>query len=164
VRLRGISEVNGGPWMSMAEFNVLQLATNSCIHVNPQVLITPSQGPASAPGTTVNYTVTVTNNDSATCSATTFNLAAQVPNGWSSSLMDTSLTINPGANLATTLQVASSVSAQNGIYNVQVGATNAADSTLVGSASAGYAVSGAVGGPTLTVSASPNAFSIVNGN
>jgi Bacterial Ig domain/NPCBM-associated, NEW3 domain of alpha-galactosidase len=127
---------------------------SACAHANPAVLVSPSM--QSAPGgTAMTYTVSVTNND-ANCSASTFNLQASVPGGWTSNFANPSLTVAPGTSASTMLTVTSPVSANPSSYAVGVTAANGAYS---GSATATYAVVGGVTDttpPTVSVTGPAN--------
>lgn len=56
-----------------------------CTRANPTVTLSPVN-PSASSGSSVNYTASVTNNDGAGCSASTFNLTPSQPSGWSASL------------------------------------------------------------------------------
>jgi uncharacterized membrane protein len=112
--------------------------TPTCSNFNPTVSISPSQSQTVQAGTTVSYTVSITDNDNAGCSSTAFNLSAAVPSGWSAGFANSSVTLSPGASAATTLQVTSPASAATGIYNVSVTSTNSSATSFSGTASATY--------------------------
>jgi len=109
-----------------------------CTRANPTVAITPASQ-SSAPGETLTYNISVTNNDNG-CDPATFSLTPSVPSGWSSSLASNELTINPVSSASTSLSVTSAASASEDLYNVSVGASNKAAPTYTGSASATYIV------------------------
>ena len=115
-------------------------SSSSCVRANPSVLMSPSLSASVAPGTTVSYTVVITNNDSSACSSSTFSLNGVVPSGWSGSLSNSALTISPGSAVSTAFSVTSSTSAVSGTYSVGVTATNSATTTYSASGSAGYSV------------------------
>ena len=110
-----------------------------CTGANPSVTLSPSQGPLIAAGTDVNYTVSVTNNDSAICGAATFDFQASVPAGWTA-FAPSSLTINPGASATTTLGVTSSATAAGGTYSISATARNSSNTLYSGTASGTYSV------------------------
>jgi NPCBM-associated, NEW3 domain of alpha-galactosidase len=117
----------------------VQFGAPTCAPASPTVAISPSSSSPAAPGTPVPYTVTVTNNDASSCSASSFNLQASVPSGWTASFTNPSPNINPGASASTTLTVRSASSASGGSHNIGVTATSSS-SAYSGSASATYAV------------------------
>jgi uncharacterized repeat protein (TIGR01451 family) len=117
----------------------------SCVEANPAVVLSPSQSQWVKPGTIVTYTVTVTNNDNAGCSATTFALQGTVPASWTAAFASPTLAIAPGASASTTFQVASSPSAADGFYTVGVSATNSAGPAYTASASSTYVVASSLG-------------------
>lgn len=102
-----------------------------CVQANPSMALSPSTSQWVSGGTTVNYTVTVTNNDNAGCSASDFNLQAtvydsnnNVVSGWTIAFGSNSLTISPGSSGSTGLAVTSPKSATDGFYTIPVTATN----------------------------------------
>ena len=124
---------------SALTFTVTFPAT-TCIQANPTVSISPTSQWAS-PGTSLSYTVNVTNNDNSLCSSSTFNLASSVPLGWTTALSSTSLLLAPAAIGSTSITVTSPLTAVDGFYDFSVSATNSANSSLTGSDSATYVVS-----------------------
>jgi hypothetical protein len=119
-----------------------------CTHSNPTVSISPSQSQWVSAGTPVNFTFSMTNNDNSSCSSTVFNLAGSVPNGWSSSLGSSSLTLAPGSSGSATLQVTSPAGTANGFYNVAANADNSSATSYAASASGTYVIAT----PGITVS------------
>jgi M6 family metalloprotease-like protein len=115
-----------------------------CTHANPVVTISPANPTVSA-GTTVNYTVSVKNNDAAGCPADTFSLASSQPSNWIGAFSPTSLAISPGQNATTTLTEAIPVGASPATYNLSASASSG---SYTGSASASATV--ATVSPALT--------------
>jgi hypothetical protein len=111
----------------------------SCTRSAPSVTASPTQSPAVQPGTTVMYNVSVTNTDSAGCSASSFTLQATAPTGWQKSFAVPSVTINPGATLSTTLQATSPI-VPPGSYTIGGTATSSMAPTLSSSTSVLYNV------------------------
>ena len=102
-----------------------------CVRANPTLTISPSTSQWVSPGTTVNYTVSLTNTDTVGCVASGFDLRANVPTGWSA-LFDTStMTLSAGQSANTTLRVTSPSSTTNGYYNIGVDAVNSSVSSYV---------------------------------
>lgn len=95
---------------------------------------------ATAAGTTLQYAVSISNQDGSACPATTFNLAASLPAGWSGTLAASSLSLSPGATGSTTLAVTSAPAATAGSYGLGVGAGSSAGSVHTASASSTYVV------------------------
>lgn len=135
--------------------------TPTCTRAAPVVSMT---GPTTqvAAGTVVGYTVSVTNQDSAACSATSFSLARSVPAGWTGSLAATSLTLSPGSSATTTLSVTSATTAAAGSYGVGVGTSSSAGAVHTASASASYTVV-ASAAATLTETLATNKASYARG-
>jgi hypothetical protein len=123
---------------------IVQITVNNgsvCTPANPSVSISPSQGQSVASGTAVNFTVTVTNNDSSGCSSATFNLGSTVPSGWAGVWNAAGLSLSPGKSAAATLTATSPAGAADGSYGVSVGAANASTTSYSGSAAATYVIS-----------------------
>lgn len=120
----------------------------TCSRANPSLSITPGESEWVAAGTSVTYTLTLTNRDSSACSSNSFTLSKGVPSGWSSVLGNSSLTLAPGASASTTLSVTSSSSATDGFYTINTTATS-------GSYSASDAVTYVVDNPVVATNNAP---------
>jgi hypothetical protein len=133
------------------------LGSAGCTRVNPGVTMSPAQSAAVVGGTMVPFTTTVTNNDTANCGASTFDLTSTVPAGatWTATYLSSALSVPPGASVSTTLQVTSPASAASGSNQITATARNHGATAYAGSASAMYMVSGATctrANPTVTLS------------
>jgi hypothetical protein len=120
----------------------------ACVRAKPTMTLSPSQSQWVQPGSTVTFTVSVTNNDNAGCTASTFALQAAAPSGWTASFTTSTLTLSPGASVSTTLQVTSPATAADGFYTSSVTATNSANPTSTATTSATVAL---VSGLNVTV-------------
>jgi hypothetical protein len=118
----------------------VDFASPACVHANPSVTISPSQGPMVLAGTAVTYTVSVTNNDPSNCSASSFALQATAPSGWQAVLSTSTLTLNPGMSASTNLTVTSPLTASRGTYKFSVSACNTAATTVTASSTATYVI------------------------
>jgi hypothetical protein len=127
--------------------------TGTCNSANPTVSVSPLQSQYVISGTAVNFTVTVKDNDSSACAASTFNLSDALPSGWSGTWNASALTLSPGTSGSATLTVTSPSGTPDGFYNVGVSATNALTSSYTASASATYVISTPV---PVTISVSTN--------
>lgn len=121
----------------------------TCTRAAPTLSIS---GPtaAVAAGSTVNYTVSLSNRDSSACAATTFNLAKSVPTGWAGTLTASTLSLSPGASGSTTLSVTSSSTAAAAGYGIGVGSSSAVGSAHTANASTTYTVAAPANSGTLT--------------
>jgi len=109
-----------------------------CQRNYPDVYLYPASQSATA-GQQLNYTVSVTNNDSQNCTASTFSLnesCPTTPSEWACSLNSSSLNISPAQSQSTVLKVTSPFSASKSTSTVSVVATNNSSTTY---SSAGYA-------------------------
>src|SRR6266542_4260463 len=108
--------------------------TAPCGRSNPTVTLSPS-GLSLAAGTTQAFTMQVTNNDAATCGASSFALQPSVSAGWTAVLTALQLSVNPGSSAATTLKASVPIGTADGIYPIGGSATNGSASGYVGSSS-----------------------------
>lgn len=115
---------------------------SACNKVNPTVTITPKQKYA-APfiGSTGQYLLTVQNNDTGSCSTTTFNLGFTTNQTTLSSLMNPSLDLASGESKQIGLYVNQAQDTPEGMYPFTVTATDSRDSTHTGSDIANFNVS-----------------------
>jgi hypothetical protein len=127
---------------------------SSCTTSDPSVSVSPSQSPSVAPGTPVNFTVSIKDNDSSSCAPATFNLGDYLPSGWAGVWNTTSLSLSPGKSGSAMVTATSSMGTANGYYNVGVSATNASVNSYNGSATATYVVS--TSPQSISVSANPS--------
>ena len=132
---------------------------SACAAANPTVSVSPSQSQYVIPGTGVNFTVSVKDNDNSSCAPATFNLGDAVPSGWAGVWSATALSLSPGKSGSATLTVTSPVGTADGSYNVGVSATNASASSYSASAAATYAISTA----PLSISLTTNQSSYLPG-
>ncbi|MFH4470266.1 Ig-like domain-containing protein [Vibrio parahaemolyticus] len=107
---------------------VVETAVEACQLSTPFLIMSTNQNGDFEPGSTVSYTATVTNQDSTTCDATTFTLAANVPNGWSAN--SGAMTLIPGETQSITMTVTSSTEVTDGTYNIVINAKHSADESL----------------------------------
>jgi len=131
----------------------LNTSQTSCVRANPT--LTPStQSLSAAAGTTLSYSLTVTNRDSSSCSASSFNLAATAPTGWGKNFAAPTLTLAPGASATTTLSITSPTTA-TGSNNIGITASNGSVAGYSANATATYVV-GSTAVTSLGVTASTN--------
>ena len=78
-------------------------------------------------GAVLSYGLQVSNADDASCPATTVNLAAQLPAGWSGQVLPANLSLAPGTAGMATLTVASTASTVDGSYAVGAIVVDSAD-------------------------------------
>jgi hypothetical protein len=123
----------------------------ACVRAAPAVTLT-GPGVAVAAGTMLKYTVGVTNRDSSSCGATTFNLARSVPAGWTGTLAMASMSLSPGTSSSTSLSVTSPSTATAASYGLGVGSSSAVGSIHTTSAPANYIVAGGSASHVLSAS------------
>ena len=111
----------------------------TCTPDIPSVSVTPPSQNAT-PGGTLEYTVSVINQDSAICPPATWSLSSVLPAGWTASLSPASLTLSPGNTGVATLAVTSSPGAAEGPYSVEVDVTDSTEPDHTTFASATYEV------------------------
>jgi hypothetical protein len=140
-----VSADSSGAWVNVS------IASTPCTRANPTLTLSPSQNPWVSSGTSVSYSVSVRNNDGASCGSSSFNLQAAVPNGWTTGFGSSPLPISPGATSTTTLQVTSTAGAADAFYPVNVSASNGSSSA---SSAVTYALVSALGFTTTSTQSS----------
>jgi Big-like domain-containing protein/alpha-galactosidase-like protein/gametolysin peptidase M11 len=139
VTLRTVSASGNGASVAV------DFGTQSCVRGNPVLALTPAQGPWVAPGTAVNYVVSVTNKDNSACGTSSFSVQPTAPTGWTASVASAPLSLSPGQTATATLTVSSPTAAGDGFYTITVLAANATAPGTSASGSVSYAVSAAAG-------------------
>lgn len=122
----------------------ISLAQPVCKNINPDINLSPSVSPWVEAGTTVTFSLTLTNMDSSACSAVTYDISASVPTGWNANVGNSSVTLDPGSTNTTTLEVTSSTMATDDFYDVTVDAANASNPIYAASGQVTYVVSNPV--------------------
>ena len=111
----------------------------TCTAGIPQTSLSPSSQSANA-GSTLNYTVSVTNQDSDACAGSSFALSDSIPSGWGGTVSPASLSLAPGQTGTAVLSVASATSATASTYSVGVSVIDTSEAVHSASASASYTV------------------------
>lgn len=113
------------------------LTPPACQRANPTLAMTP-QNQSGAAGTSLIYTLSLTNSDDPACAPpSTFNLVASTPSAWNASFANSSLTVNPAGSATTTLTLTSPITAAAATYSTTLSASSGAYS---GSANVSYSV------------------------
>lgn len=114
-----IATVFSGPGGAQVQ---VTLGGSPCSAGTPAATITPGTSSTVAPGVAVAYTVSVKNNDSSNCSATTFGVSSAIPAGWQESFGTSSLTLAPGTTASFSYSLTASAGS-NGSYPFSISAT-----------------------------------------
>jgi len=109
--------------------------TPTCVATAPTMDLTP-QSQTGAAGSIAAYTISITNQNSMVCPASSFQLTATPPPGWASALTEEHVSLSPGGTGQATLQVTSPGGAAAGSYDIVV---SAADPTNPGHNTVSYA-------------------------
>ncbi|WP_440878571.1 Ig-like domain-containing protein [Vibrio natriegens] len=132
----------------------VSFAEPTCTQLEPTISVTSNQSTAIVPGSQQSYTVSVTNNDSDSCSSSNFLIEAEAPAGWTTT--EATIDLAPGASDTVTLDVTSDELATDGTYTITFNAFNSVDSSYYTSTTSSYLVETPVevcemGTPLLTV-------------
>jgi hypothetical protein len=127
----------------------INVAGTPCVRANPTVSVSPTSQWTTS-GTSLNYTVSVRNNDNSGCSTSTFNITSSLAAGLSQSPSSTSLSIAPGATANATISVTSTAGLGDGAYSFTEIATNTSATSFAGSGVANYNISAPLPTPTPT--------------
>lgn len=120
--------------------------TPTCVHANPEIKFANTNQSATA-GTRLTFALTLKNNDSSNCSASTFTLDKVMPVGFSGSLSVSSITLNPAEITNLAIDVTSASSALAGSYPFTVKADSRENPTFRSTAMATYTVTALVPPP-----------------
>lgn len=113
--------------------------TALCSHSNPQVTLSPGYQ-SGLPGAKLNYITNVFNQDSSSCSGSTFDLSNSIPAGWGGYFSNFSLFIDSQSSKSAMFFLTSSNSSLPGNYTFTNTATNRNIQSLSGTGSATYVV------------------------
>lgn len=136
----------------------------TCVRGAPTLTISPSSqwGYANLP---LAYSMTLKNNDSSVCAASTFNLSSVVPAGWSINPATSTELLSPGASVTRTVTVTSAADALDGFLTFSLTAVNASVPTSTATASATYVVQPPdTAAPTVTISSPANGATLKGKN
>ncbi|MFT5727674.1 MAG: hypothetical protein ACI8PB_001812 [Desulforhopalus sp.] len=111
--------------------------TPVCEPGNPMVSFSTDNSKQAPAGSTVQYTGTVTNQDSNDCAPSDFTVTTESPSGWSASTEN--VTIAPGSTTPVTVSITSAEEAA-GDYYININAMNGADSSSKSSTMVHYLV------------------------
>jgi hypothetical protein len=109
-----------------------------CELASPQWTLSNGNGGAVAAGTSVTYQGTLKSLDSGSCSASTFDVTANLSSSWTVSAASVSLV--PGESQPVSITVASASTATAGVYDYSLSAHNRSNAVYQTSASASYTV------------------------
>ncbi len=126
-----------------------------CTQANPTMTVTPLD-PSIYPGNSTAYSLSVTNNDSAACAASTFSLGSTQPSGWPTSFSATSVTLSPGQSAPVTMTKTGPLGTPPGTYPVDA---NASDNTFNGAGTGNITVMSAPA-VTVTVAVPASSFAL----
>lgn len=98
----------------------------TCSPQAPGIAVSPSSASITSGGS-VNYSVTLKNNDSSACSTSSFNLKSiTLPSGWTGSVSPSAASLSPGQSVTAQLSIATASSTVTDSYTV---GANASDSS-----------------------------------
>ncbi|NVK39851.1 MAG: cadherin-like domain-containing protein [Oceanospirillaceae bacterium] len=108
-------------WVSGDQINVsINTASTDCIAAAPTLTLSPQTSDWVQAGTTVEYVVSVVNNDSQACAPANYELSSTVPSGWSFSYASQTVSLAPGESASNSLFVTSSATTADGFYDIPV--------------------------------------------
>ena len=103
----------------------VQFAATTCTAGSHWLAVQPQSHSAKA-GSSVAYSMTLTNADTSACPTTTFALNRALPAGWSGNVSPSSLTLGPGASGQATLTMTSTSTTTSGNYTGTITASDTA--------------------------------------
>lgn len=130
--------------VSNAAHNAVSHATyvvsTTCASSNPLLSASPA-GQTAPAGSTVSYTMSLTNQDGTNCPARVFGLSHGVPAGWTASASPASLTVGAGATVQSTLNVTSPSGATGGAHTVTISVSDPSHGAQIANTSITYTIS-----------------------
>ena len=117
----------------------IHFGPGTCLRSSPNMTISPASQWGYA-GSSLTYSMTVTNRDSSACGQSTFSINSSLPSGWSQTPLNPSVTLSPGATNTIQVQISSSSSAAPDFYTVYETAIDNSDTTNQTTSSAVYNV------------------------
>jgi uncharacterized membrane protein len=122
-----------------------------CVRAAPTLSLTGGGAPVRA-GTTVPYTLSITNRDSNTCGNTNFAIASSVPDGWTATLGRPNVVVPPGLSATVSLNVVSDPSAAIGSHGIGAAISSPVGALHTVSASSTYDIASTCTRGTPTIS------------
>jgi hypothetical protein len=117
--------------------------SQTCQQSAPLVNLSPMTQ-SGAPGTTLSYTVTMSNSDRTACPSSQFNLTPSLPLGWSGNLTMTSISLAPGQSSTATLTVTAPSNTASASYGIAVKVSDPASALHSASAGGTFVVSNCI--------------------
>jgi len=112
----------------------------TCTAQTPVLSVSPGNQSAN-PGATLFYTISLTNNDTAACDASDFDLTiSSLQSDWSGNLFPARLNQSPGSTGTTTVSITSAVTATAGSYDFQIAVADAHESAHAKTTTATFVV------------------------
>lgn len=115
----------------------------SCTRAAPKMTLTPTATVWAAAGSSINYAVSVTNQDSCGCAATTYDVGASVPTGWGATSARTA-SVAPGGAASASMTVTTASTSPAAFYNLNVTAANSFAPTMTAAVPATVAIAAAL--------------------
>ena len=109
-----------------------------CTRANPSLGF--NGGYSGYPGQTFAATLTIKNNDSFSCSASTFTVTPTLPAGWVQTPLSFTETLSAGSSVTRTLNITSALTSTPGSYTLSERAVNTVNAALTGTASFPYLI------------------------
>ena len=103
----------------------VQVGSVVCVHKTPVTTVSPSATVWTTAGSSLQFTVSVANQDGSGCPVSTFSLSDFSPPGWGTSFSTPAVTIAPGASASASMTVNVPATATGGSYSVMATGTSA---------------------------------------
>jgi M6 family metalloprotease-like protein len=98
-----------------------------CVTSSPTISLSPLN-PSVSEGGSVNYTVTIKNNDTSSCSPRSFSMTSLVPGTWPTTFAQNTVTVSPASQSATSMTKTVPVGTTAATYSVDAVASSVANS------------------------------------
>lgn len=177
--------VGSAPWITEGvSYSVAMTATNSdsnnigttpsgsyllnnspntvCSHLNPTVNFSKPKQRASAAGQVLNYVVSINNNDTPGCAATTFKISTALTPGLGANFATKYLALKPGRSAQALIQVGSAPTASDASYSVSAILTSTTTPDQTGTAEGTYILNTKTPAPDLQALEKPYALELLS--
>jgi len=104
----------------------------TCTAAAPTLAVSPTTTQWASAGATMRWTLVLRNNDSSACTASSFDIGAGVPTGWSAGVSSPIVSPLPGQSVTVTVDVTSASAAADRIYDLVFSAARGTTITVSG--------------------------------
>ncbi|WP_432695480.1 Ig-like domain-containing protein [Marinobacterium sp. YM272] len=114
-----------------ASIYVNAAAAQVCQQTDPSLILAPSDIQWAAAGANIQYSLTLSNNDTSACASNQYQLSNTLPSGWSSTLPTQAVTLEPGSSSTISFTITSPVDTAETFYGLDFAASSGSYSSTL---------------------------------